>query len=124
MVFSVSLLSLGGWLTVLGNLDPYQTNIIGRVLFFSFLFLWILGVSTLINYFIRIKLANLELIYLPFKAALRQSLFLALIIVGLLLFWVIEVLNWLSAGIFVLLIFSMEFYFQSRGINLSSNLEK
>lgn len=122
LVFSVSLLSFGGWLTVLANFDPYQTGLPGLLFFFILLFLWFWGIFTLFNYFLRIRVNQWELIYLPFKIAIRQSLFLTLAVVGLLFFWVLEVLNWLSAGVFLLLVISLEFYFQSRGFKIGERL--
>lgn len=120
LVFSISLLSLGGWVALLGNVDPYKTGLWAHLTFFILLFFWLWGSLTLLNYFLRVRLNNLELIYLPFKIAGRQSLLLTLAIVGLSVFWFFDVLNWLSAGIFVLLVLSIEFYFQSRSLSISS----
>lgn len=120
LVFSVFLLTLGGWIALLGNINPYQTGLWAHLTFFILLFLWFWGGLTLLNYFLRVRLNNLELIYLPFKIAGRQSLLLTLAVVGLLVFWFFDVLNWLSAGIFVLLVLSIEFYFQSRSFSVSS----
>jgi hypothetical protein len=113
-IFTFTLLSLGVWLAILFNTDPNNTDLITRCAFFASLFVFLAGFFTFLGFYLRVYFSNREIIYNNFPIALRQSILLSLIIVGLLAFQTLRVLTVWVAAIYVLAIILVEFYFKSR----------
>lgn len=116
IIFSSSILSLGIWLMILLNYDPFSSDLITRGAFFASLFLWIWGLFTLIVFNIKIWIGNKEVIYSHLSVTLRQASFFSLTIIGLLIFQTLRVLNWWVGGILVLVILLTELFFRTRTV--------
>ncbi|MCL5795506.1 MAG: hypothetical protein M1338_04050 [Patescibacteria group bacterium] len=116
-IFTSTLLSLGIWLAILFNTDPNSTDLITRCSFFASLFVFVAGLYTFIGFYLRVYFSNREIIYSNFPIALRQSILLSLVIVGLLVFQALRVLTVWVAVIYILAIILIEFYFKSKKTN-------
>ncbi len=116
-IFTITLLSLGVWLAILFNTDPNKADLITRCAFFASLFVFLTGLFTFLGFYLRVYFSNREIIYNNFPIALRQSILISLIIVGLLVFSSLHVLTIWVAAIFVLAIILIEFFFKSKQTN-------
>jgi len=114
IVFAVMLLAFGGWFAVLEDIDPFTYGYKGQIAFHAFggIFLW--GLLTLINYFWlkrRHHESNKTRLALD---SLRQGFIVAVGIVGILIFRTIDVLNVLSASVYIIALILIEFFFRNR----------
>jgi ABC-type Fe3+-siderophore transport system permease subunit len=107
------LLAFGGWFAVLQSIDPYTLGIKGQALFYSFLCFFIWGLATLINYFLRLRRSDSPKTKIIVTSA-RQGFIAALGVIGLLIFRSMDVLNILSASVYIITLILVEFYFSNR----------
>lgn len=118
-LFAITLLSFGGWLTILFNVDPYQTDQINFILLYVCLLLFFIGLVTFIGFGIRLLIAKGELVYSLFIPALRQACLISLAIIGLLLLQSLRVLSPIDGGALVVAILLIELFFKARPANKS-----
>jgi hypothetical protein len=112
-IFTITLLAFGGWFAVLQSIDPYTLGIKGQALFYSFLCFFIWGLATLINYFLRLRRSDSPKTKIIVTSA-RQGFIAALGVIGLLIFRSMDVLNILSASVYIITLILVEFYFRHR----------
>jgi hypothetical protein len=111
ILFLVTLLSIVAFVMVLIYVDPDTTGTIGFFLFYTTLFFSLVGIFTIIGFRLRQIFLNNELLYSLIGLSFRQSIWLSLIIVGLLFMQGLSILS-LWIGIFyVISIFLLEVYF-------------
>lgn len=113
-LFAITLLSFGGWLTILFNVDPAHADRFVFIALYASLFLFILGVLTFAGFGIRILLSNREVIYNHFTPSLRQGTLVAFTLIGLLFLQSLRVLSVIDAGAFVLAILLLELFFRAK----------
>jgi len=113
-IFIGFILSLGVWILVLFNIDPYKADFMSIAAFFCSMFLWLFCLFSLVGYFLRVWSGNKEVVYTNMPIALRQAFLLSLVAIGLLILQSINVLNWWIAGIWILVILITELYFRAR----------
>lgn len=116
-IFTITLLSLGVWLAILFNTDPNNSDLITRCAFFASLFTFLAGFFTFLGFYLRVYFSNREVIYSNFPIALRQSILLSLIIVGLLIFQSLKVLTIWTIVVYILAIVLIELFFKSKNKN-------
>ena len=114
-IFTITLLAFGGWFAVLQSVDPYVFGLKGQALFYIFLCVFLWGLGALINYFLRLRRADSSKAKIIFTS-LRQGLSVALGIIGLLIFRSMDVLNILSASVYMIALILIEFYFRNRKV--------
>lgn len=112
-VFSITLLSLGGWFAVLQTVDPFNTDWFSIAMFYVFALVAICGVITMVMYYIRKRKSQLNAQNLLYSC-IRQGLIISLGLVGLAILQTINVLNVLSASVYIIALVLIEFYFRSR----------
>lgn len=112
-IFTITLLAFGGWFAVLQSIDPYSFGVKGQALFYSFLCFFIWGVAALTNYFLRLRRSDSPKAKIVITSV-RQGFIVALGVVGLLVFRSMEVLNILSASVYIIALVLVEFYFRNR----------
>lgn len=115
-IFLGFIFTLGVWILMLFNIDPFQADFLIIATFFATLFLWLWCVSTLIGYYLRVWSGNNEVVFSNLPIASRQGILLALIIVGLLILSTINILTWWIGAIWVLVISFMELFFRTRSV--------
>jgi len=114
-VFTLTLLSFAGFFAIIQTIDPYTTDWFSRAMFYIFLFFTVGGGATLMIYYLTRKKA--ENLYNNFQNSLRLGISIGLAITGLLILETINVLNILSATVYILAIILIEFYLRARRKN-------
>lgn len=102
-----------GWTLVLMYIDPKSSGYMGLVLFYTTLFLGLMGFFTLISFSLKRWISNNEVIFAYIASSFRQGFWLAIIIIGLLVMQGGRILNWWDALLFVGAISLLELYFIS-----------
>lgn len=113
-LFSVTLLALGGWLTILFNSDPAHVDRFVLAALYASIFLFITGLATFIGFGLRVVLTNREMIYGHLPIALRQATLLGFGAVGLLFLQSLRVLSVIDAGAFLLALVLLELFFRAK----------
>jgi len=116
-VFSLTLLAFAGWFSILYSIDPYQTDWFSRVMFFFFLLVFLWGTIALAMYYWRKKEGSSSSRFSRIKACIRQGLVLSAGVVGLLVLKTIDVLNILSASVYIIALILIELFFRFRKEN-------
>ncbi len=115
-IFTVTILAFGGWFAILETTDPYTYGQKGQALFYIFLVIFIWGTATMVNYYIRKNKKNSSKIG-SLTNSVRQGLIASIGLVGLLILRSIDVLNILSASVYIIALVLIEFFFRHRGTN-------
>jgi len=109
------LMSLGtilcfvAWLFVIFNIDPNQADNLSFIFFYTSLFLFLLGVISIINLLIKTKiLKSEEVVFRHVKRTFRQGVIVAALVVFLLLLQQYRYLTWWNLIIFILLVILIE----------------
>lgn len=113
-IFSLALVSLGIFIIILFNIDPYKSDRFVHIAFLSSLFLSLAGIWVFTEYLIKIRLNNKELVYSILPSTIRHALLGSAgitLIVGLKM---INVLNFLDTLIILIIIAVSELYFKER----------
>ena len=113
-LFTITLLSFGGWLTILFNTNPLEADTLIFVALYASLFLFIMGLASFIGFGIRVLLSNREVVYAHFSPSVRQGTLLALALTGLLFLQSLRVLSAIDAGAFLLAIGLIELFFRAK----------
>jgi hypothetical protein len=109
-----TILCFMSWMLIVVYIDPTTTNLIGIALFYLSLFFSLIGLFTLVGFFLRRKLFKNETEFAQTGIAFRQGVLLSLVFIGSLM---LQNLRMLTLGNVVLLIFGLsllEFYFLSK----------
>lgn len=115
-VFAITLLSFGGWFIILQTIDPFTTDWFSRFIFYLTALVALWGSLAMVMFFLKRKKAQ----NIPYKLLLisiRQGLIISMGIVGLLVLQTINVLNILSASVYIIALVLIEFYFRTRNPN-------
>ena len=103
----------GVWALVVTMLDPGQAGVIGYVLFFLSLFVWLASLSGLLGYAVRrLVLPKLFPTYVV-RTSLRQGIMIGLFLAVLLLLQLLRLYQWWVAVVTVVLLVSFELVFVS-----------
>lgn len=102
-----------GLVLVILYIDPVSTGYMGLTLFYTTLFLGLMGFFTLLSFSLKRWIANNEIIFAYVASSFRQGFWLAVIITGLLVMQGARILNWWDALLFVGAIALLELYFIS-----------
>lgn len=106
-----TILSWSAWVLVLLTLDPFQTGFIAMFLFSMSLWLGMVGLGTLIGFFIRYWLERDSIPFRQIAIALRQSILVSSGIILALLLLTARWLHWWSVVIVLALVVLTEFFF-------------
>ncbi len=98
---------------VLFTIDPSITDWIGLTLFYSSLFLSIVGTATIIGFLLRFVVLKQELAWRIVKEAFRQSFLFALLIVVSLILLSHNLFTWLNLLFLVIGLTILEFFMLS-----------
>lgn len=109
----MTLLCWSAWSTVLFTVDPGLTNWIGLTLFYSSLFLSIVGTATIIGFLLRFVVFKQELAWRIVKEAFRQSFLFALLIVVSLILLSHDLFTWLNLFFLIIGLTILEFFMLS-----------
>jgi len=113
-VFTVTLLSIAGWFAVLQTINPFTTDWFSRTMFYVFLVFAVSGAGCLLIYYFFNNKNNAGDGNV-FTGSLRVGLSIGIALGGLIVLETINVLNVLSATVYLIAILLIEFYIRSRG---------
>lgn len=101
------------WILIIAQIDPYETDFFGFMLFYLTLLFSLLGTFFMASFAFRKAFNKFSLEYNLVGMSFRQSFFFALLIVSLLILQGLKMLNLLNASILITLIVVLEFFFLS-----------
>jgi len=101
------------WALIIFCVDP-TTNLIGIVLFYLSLFFFLASFFTLIGFYLRRKISKDKIEFAQTSEAFRQGVLFSLVFVGMLILQSFRILTLWNAGLFIIGIGLLEFYFASR----------
>jgi len=101
------------WLVITAQINPDDTDFFGFLLFYLTLFFSLLGTFFLVSFAYRKVFSKFSLEYNIVGTSFRQSFFLALLFVSLLILQGIEMLNIINALLLVAAVVILEFFFLS-----------
>jgi len=80
LMLATTLVCWGIFGFVLFTIDPFATNLIGFILFYSALFLAIMGTSSIVGFLVRFSLLKQKLAFRAVSEAFRQSFLFSFLI--------------------------------------------
>lgn len=113
-IYSITLLSLGLWLLLLVNVNPYLAPTWIIITFYLTLFIIISGVAAIIGFYAKVKLSNREVIFAHLSPTLRQGALLAFFLVGILFLAQVNAISWWMVCLFLISIIMLELFFRSQ----------
>ncbi len=116
MMLSATFLCWAGFLCILFNIDPQDTNFCGFVFFYASFFLAIVGTGSLLGLFLRAIRNKEDLpIFRLVTISYRQSVWLGILLTMVLLLQSKELLMWWNVLFLVVALTFIEFFFISAG---------
>ncbi len=99
------------WVVVIFNINPFEAEFLGLLLFYISLFLALLGTLSLIGFFLRTLFSKQELVFKHLGGSLRQAFFFSTLIVGTLLLKGTKLYSWWAIILLILGITILEIFF-------------
>lgn len=101
------------WLSIVTAIDPAKTGIIGFILFYFSLFLWLSGVFLLAGFYLRMAVRPNAIPFTLIAVSSRQAIFLSLFANALLVMQGLKMLNLLNASFLLIAVIFIEAYFSN-----------
>ncbi len=117
-IFAITLISLGTWFLIIFNINPYQTDIMSIAAFFASLFIWLSGVLTLLFFYIKVNLANKEIIFAYLPTSIRHAILISLSLTAILVLSSLQVLTWWSGALIIIPILLLGLFFRTKKANI------
>lgn len=102
------------WVVVLFQIDPEQAGGIGLILFYVSLLFALIGTFSLFGFFMRVWFSKEQIVYRHLGISTRQSIWFAVLMVAALLLKKADFLRWWSAGLLIIFLLILEFFYLSR----------
>ncbi len=102
------------WATVIGDVNPFETDLIGYFLFYSSFTLALAGSFALAGFAIRTLLLKQELVFQKVAISFRQGIFFAILIDGFLILQSMRLLTWYNIAFLIIGLTIAEFFVISR----------
>jgi len=109
-----TILCFVSWILIIVYVDPTATNLVGIALFYLSLFFFLASFFALAGFYLRRKISKNKIEFAQTSEAFRQGVFFSLIFVGMLILQSFGMFTLWNAGLFILGIGLLEFYFVSR----------
>ncbi len=113
-IFISTILCWVAFILIVTNTNPVDSGRIAIFSFFGSLFFGLIGLFTLIGYYLRVWFSKNETIYANIGVAFRQAILFSLCFIILLVLQSIRLLTWWNGLLLVLVIISLEFYFLAK----------
>ncbi|AKM82748.1 TPA: hypothetical protein DD449_00580 [Candidatus Berkelbacteria bacterium] len=113
-LYSVAILSLGLWILLIINVNPFSAPSWIIVLVYTLLFCFFTGLFAIIGFYLKVWLSNREVIFSHLMPTLRQSALIAFSVVGLIFLIQVKSLNWWIACLFIIAVIMLELFFRSK----------
>lgn len=105
---------LAAFVLVLLYVDPSESGIAGFLGFYASLGFGLVGLFTLIGFYIRLWSTKNEVIYAHVAPSFRQAVFLAILVIGCLILQSFRLLTWWDGLLFAISVILLEVFFMSR----------
>lgn len=109
-----TIICVAAFVLVIFLIDPEISGVLGKVVFYLSLFFSLVGIFTLIGYWIRIAISRKEIIFAHVGVSFRQALLLTIAVVSVLFLQSLRILNWWDGSLLAGLVILIEFFFLSR----------
>lgn len=113
MLFATSL-CWGAWFLVLFLVSPAGAGKVGFFIFYLALFFALMGTLAILGFVIRYLFKKDEFAFRQVRTSFRQSIMLAILLVGALMLQAQGLLAWWNMLIFILVLTVLEFFFVSQ----------
>lgn len=113
-IFTASVLCWTALGLIIFNTDPNSSGRGVILIFFISLFIGLTGFFALVGFFLRLWLSKNEVIYFHLSPSIRQGILISLCVVILLALQTLRLVNIWTAGLLVLAILSLEFFFRTK----------
>jgi hypothetical protein len=113
-MFVGTILAFGGWIYVLFTIDPLQVNALGFVFFYFSLVLSLIGFFSLLGFGVRKIFMKKELDFRNVYVSFRQSVFISLIFVVVLLLQGQRLFTWLNVIFLIVALVALDFFILSK----------
>lgn len=113
-LYFILFLAAGLVTLIIFDINPEQAPFWMLGIFYVSVFLFLAALFSLIGFYLKVWATNREVIFAHLLPTLRQSMLIALAIIGLLFFQQFRVLNWWVAGLYIIAITMIEFFFKSK----------
>ncbi|PIT93770.1 hypothetical protein COU00_02555 [Candidatus Falkowbacteria bacterium CG10_big_fil_rev_8_21_14_0_10_43_11] len=110
IMFLATAICWAAWAVVINSINPETTNVIGFLLFYSSLFLAIVGTSAIFGFLIRFILLRKELVFRQVAISFRQSFLFASVIIASLILQSFRMLTWYNVLFLVVAVTVLEFF--------------
>ena len=110
IMIGATIICWSSFLVIIFNTDPNKTNWLGFLLFYSCLFLALIGTSTIIGFVIRFITLKYELAFRSVKIAFRQSFLFSFLIIAILFLLAHDLFTWLNLIFLILGLSVLEFF--------------
>lgn len=111
IIMSIATLACwGAFVFVLSTVDPMATNWVGFALFYTSLFLSIMGTASIVGFLIRFTCLKHELAFRSVKAAFRQSFLFSSLLVAVLFLSSQGFLTWLNLILLIIGLSLIEYF--------------
>ncbi|MBU4000057.1 hypothetical protein KKG29_02670 [Patescibacteria group bacterium] len=101
------------WLAIITATDPLKAGIVGFILFYFSLFLWLSGVFLLAGFYLRMAVRPNAIPFTLIAVSSRQAVFLSLFANALLVLKGLKILNLLNASFLLIAVIFIEAYFSN-----------
>ena len=112
-LYVILFVSAGLTIFIFFNVNPFQSPFWMIMIFYLTIFLFWASLFSLIGFYLKVWATNREVIFAHLVPTLRQSMLIALVIVGLLFLQQLRVLNWWVGLLYIIAILMIEFFFRS-----------
>lgn len=102
------------WALVIFFINPNQSGLIGFILFYFSLFLAVTGTFAILGFIIRARISK-KPIFKQVEISFRQSIWIALLVVLILILQGLTLLRWWNASFLVLFLVFLELFFLESG---------
>jgi len=113
-LYCLMLLSLGLWILLIFNVNPYVAPTWIIATFYLTLFCFLVGVFSIIGFYIKVWASNREVIFSHLVPTLRQSALISLLITSLIFLQQVKALSWWVAILLIVSVIMLELFFRSR----------
>lgn len=113
-MFLATALCWAAWFTVVGAVDPFDTDGVGYVLFYSSFTLALAGTFALGGLLFRTLLLKQELMFQKVAISFRQGIFFAILIDGFLILQSQRLLTWYNIAFLIIGLTIAEFFVISK----------
>lgn len=101
------------WLAIITAIDPLKAGIVGFILFYFSLFLWLSGIFLLAGFYLRMAVRPNAIPFTLIAVSSRQAVFLSLFVNALLVMKGLKMLNLLNASFLLIAVIFIEAYFSN-----------